>query len=179
MAAQGGYTGLQGVLSFLQQAGGINANQYGRLGQGYTGNWQADGFASQKDAMARGGHQGAGVGGAHGAFSGLSSQAVEWLMKNVMTANAPKTVSLFGPANADGSQGAALTGDDLWLANMQNQAYAAAPKTYGDAHSALTAAALQGLLHTQFGGGAYAKGYNASGRKAAKGKGKGGNGTPG
>ena len=87
------YTGLEGVIAALQ--GKLNQGQVNNLQAGYTGG------------------NGYGVGGMHGAFAGLSPQAVHWLAQSgLLEKNAPQQM-----ATTDAS-GAPLTGDALFQAQF-------------------------------------------------------------
>jgi hypothetical protein len=152
--AAGGYHGLQGILDFLAK-GGLSAQSYANLGAGATG---------------RGGY---GVGsGAHGAFQGLSPYAAQWIQQQFLQKNTAPMQSLFGPANADGSQGAALTGHDLLMAQLHNSLAGMAPATYGlkTGDESLTGSDLAGLfsgMGGQIGGhNVYAHGYDENGHTA-------------
>lgn len=99
------YGGLQGVLDFLGGAGGINATQYGNMMNGYGGyKYQGQMYK---------------VPGSHGAMSGLSPWAIQYLMKNMMTQDKPQQTALTG-----------LTGDALFQATLMNAAHNAAPALY-------------------------------------------------
>lgn len=140
----GGYDGLQGVLQALG-SGNITAQQLQNMKQGYTG---GNGHA---------------VGGMHGALSGLSDYAVNWLANSgLLEANQAQAVP------TTDAQGNPLTGTALLLANIQNTLNKQAPTSYHLAQG-LTSDQLGGLL-TQamqnIGQSAYRKGFNATGGPA-------------
>jgi len=135
------YTGLEGVIAALQ--GKLNQGQVNNLQAGYTGG------------------NGYGVGGMHGAFAGLSPQAVHWLAQSgLLEKNAPQQM-----ATTDAS-GAPLTGDALFQAQFMNQLYQNADPTYS-LHSGVNADFLQKALGAAGIGNIFAKGYDASGSTAA------------
>lgn len=129
--ALGGYHGIEGVLQAL--SGPINAQQYQRLLQGYTG-------------------RNGGIGGMHGAFAGLSPYAVNFIAQNLLQKKAPNQIDTSG-----------LSGDDLFRAQLQNQLSSMAPAQYelhsgidADFLSQLLSGGIGGH-------GAYAHGFNADG----------------
>jgi hypothetical protein len=134
----GGYQGLGGILQILQH--GINQSQLNNLAAGATG----------------GGGTGA-IGGMHGAFSGLSPAAVHYLATSgLLTQQAPQLQDTTG-----------LQGDDLFKAQLMNslmQSQAQQNPTYS-LHSGVDAGFLGSLLSNL--PGAYAKGFNATGRAGA------------
>ncbi len=142
-----GYQGLSGLMALLQ--GGLNQSQFSNLQAGYTG---ANGA----------------VGGANGAFSGLSPWAVHFLTTTpglFTQGNQMASDPLTGPANADGTPGAALTGSQLLMAQIHNGLAAQSPSTYKLADG-LTQQNLAQMLQdyaTSSGHSAYAKGDNAQG----------------
>ncbi len=131
----GGYTGLQGVLAALQ--GGMNQNQFQNLAAGHTG-----------------GNGWGGIGGQHGAFSGLSPYATHFLS------------SLMEKKAAEHQDVTGLEGDALWKATLMNNLAdqnAAANPSY-QLHSGVDQDFLAQLLGQGVGGHrAYEKGYNAEG----------------
>lgn len=137
------FHGLAGVISALS-GGPITAQQLANMNAGYTG---GNGHA---------------VGGMHGALSGLSDYAVNWLANSgLLQANTPQAVP------TTDANGQPLTGTALLLANIQNQLNQSAPKTYSLAQG-VTADQLGGLLGQamhNIGQNVYAKGYGATGPK--------------
>lgn len=136
----GGYTGIEGILEALQ--GGMNAKQFERLAAGHTG-----------------GNGWGGIGGMHGAMSGLSPYATHFL-SSLMEKKAAEHQSLTDET------GAALTGDALWKAQLMNNLAdqnAAANPSY-QLHSGVDADFLTQLFGQGIGGhSAYAKGYGPEG----------------
>jgi hypothetical protein len=113
----------------------MNANQYGNLAEGHTG-----------------GNGWGGIGGQHGAFSGLSPYATHFLS------------SLMEKKAYEGQSTEGLTGDALWKATLMNnlgQQNAEANPQY-QLHSGVDMDFLSQLLGGQIGGHkAYEKGYGA------------------
>jgi hypothetical protein len=132
--AGGGYTGLQGILSFLGQ-NPLTSDQFGRLDAGYTG---ANGA----------------VGGAHGVFSGLSPWAVHYLATSgILQKNTPTLTDTTG-----------MSGDDLFRANLQNAMAQMAPATYGLHSGVDASFLTNLLANGIGGHSAYRHGFDATGR---------------
>ena len=136
-AQPGGYQGLAGIIAALQH--GLNQTQFNNMAGGATGT------------------QGTGIiGGVHGAFSGLSPAAVHYLATSgLLTANTPTLQDTSG-----------LQGDDLFKAQLMNNLLSGNAQqnpTYS-LHSGIDANYLGQLLSNL--PGAYAKGFNATGRIA-------------
>lgn len=141
----GGYTGLGGIMELLQN--GISAQQYANMAAGFNG---ADGGA---------------VGGADGRFQGLSPYAMHYLTTSGLLDKIAAPKVALTDAN-----GAPLTGDALFMANLQNSMAQYRPATY-QLHSGVTQSDLanlfaNGLVSGDWSGvkGAYAKGYNSTGK---------------
>ena len=126
--------GYQGLDQIVQLLQhGINQQQLNNLAAGATGT-----------------HNTGIIGGVHGAFSGLSPAAVHWLATSgILSASTPGQTDTTG-----------LTGDALFRAQLLNSLPANQAPTYS-LHSGIDANFLTNALKTL--GGAYAKGYTATG----------------
>ena len=137
-----GYSGLQGIIDLLTH--GINQSQMTHIGEGFNG---ANGV----------------VGGANGAFAGLSPYAMHFLGTSGLLT---KTDNSVPTTDASGNP---LTGSALLMANLQNMLGNEAPATYHLA-SGITAADLAQLFGGAGGIGghsAYNTGYGANGAAGA------------
>lgn len=136
LGQRGGWEGLAGMLEQLQ--GGMNAQQFGNLAEGHTG-----------------GNGWGGIGGQHGAFSGISPYAAHFLS------------SLMEKKQAEHQDVAGLEGDALWKATLMNNLAdqnAAANPSY-QLHSGVDQDFLSQIFGGQIAGhNPFEKGYRADGR---------------
>lgn len=130
---QHGYQGLGGLMDILQ--GGVSQGQLDRMSQGYNT-----------------------PGGVHGAFTGLSPQAMHFLATSgLLEKQAPAQQALTNP------DGTPLTGDALFQAQFMNTLAGQQPSQY-KLHSGVDQSFLEKALGMLPGGAsAYGKGFDASG----------------
>ncbi len=134
-----GYTGLQGIMDYINQ-NGLNADQFQHLSAGYTG---GNGYGV------------GGLGSNAGLFAGLSPDAVHYLATSGLLKQDDYK------QNAAYHDEAGLTGDALFQQHLINQGLSQQAQKYHFGGSVNT-----DLLSQLFGmtkGGGYAKGYNSTG----------------